>query len=109
MIDKFVMEETVGADGKLVLQLPPDAPRGHIRITVEAVAEREYPPLSAEEEAALDADLETLLSPENLRGLGQTAAEIANSPEFGAWEHRKDIESGESYVEKLRQKRRYTW
>ncbi len=102
MSDKYVFEETVGEDG--TVQLPPDAPHGHIRITVEAM----HPELSAEE-ATLDAELQELLSDENLRGQGLTAGEIARSPEFGAWEHRTDIESGESFVEKMRQKRRYTW
>ena len=103
MSDKYVFEKTVGEDG--TLQLPPDAPRGHIRITVEPVETE----LSSQEEAELDAELAELLSDENLRGQGLTAGEIAHSPEFGAWEHRTDIESGESFVEKMRQKRRYTW
>ncbi len=109
MTDKFIIEENIGADGRIVLQLPPDAPRGRIRITFEAVAPAENPPLSPEEEAVLDAEIDELLSPENLHGLGLTAGEIARSPEFGAWEHRDDIESGETYVEKMRAKSRYTW
>lgn len=109
MTDKFVIEENIGADGKIVLQLPPNAPRGRIRITFETVEPPNTPTLSLEEEAALDAEIDALLTSENLHGLGQTAAEIAAAPEFGAWEHRDDIENGETYVEELREKRRFTW
>jgi hypothetical protein len=109
MTDKFVIQETIGEDG--IVHLPPDAPRGEVVITIEPAAKAEpapEPPLSPEE-AALDAELAALLTPEALRGQGLTAEEIARSPQFGAWEHRDDITSGEDYVEQIRQKRRYTW
>lgn len=103
MTDKLVFEETVGEDGKLTLQLPPGAPRGHIRITVEAV---EPPALSPEEEAALDAEIAELLSDENLQGLGQIAEEIAHAPEIGIWKDRTDITDSVEFVEALRRRRR---
>ena len=96
MSDKYVFEKTVGEDG--TLQLPPDAPRGHIRITVEAV----QPELSAEEEAALDAQIQELLSDENLRGKSQAAEEIAHAPEIGIWQDRTDITDSVEYVENMR-------
>jgi hypothetical protein len=110
MTGKFVIQETIGEDG--IVHLPPDAPRGQVVITIEPATKAEppkEPPRSPEEEAALDAEIAALLTPEALRGQGLTAEEIARSPQFGAWEHRDDIASGEDYVEQIRQKRRYTW
>lgn len=109
MSDRLVIDAEIGEDGKLVLQLPPDAPRGSVKVTVEKTERYAEPELSPEEEAALDAELQELLKPENLRGQGLTAGEIARSPEFGAWQNRTDIPDGTSYVEKLRNKKRYTW
>ena len=109
MSDMIVIDAEIGEDGKLVIQLPPDAPRGPVKVTVEKAEAYEEPELSPEQEAALDAELEELLKPENLRGQGVTAGEIARSTEFGAWKHRTDIQDGESYVEKTRNKKRYTW
>ena len=54
MTDKFVIEETVGKDGKVVLQLPPDAPHGHIRITIEAVLPENEAEATPEPTDALD-------------------------------------------------------
>ncbi len=103
MSDKLVFEEIVGEDGKLVLQLPPDAPHGYIRITIEAV---EPEALSPEEEAALDAEIAELLSDESLHGLGQTAEEIARAPEIGLWKDRTDITDSVEFIEEMRSRRR---
>lgn len=102
MTDKFVIEENIGTDGRLVLQLPPDAPRGRIRITLEAVESVTNPQLSPEEEAVLDAEIEVLLTPENLHGQGQTAAKIAAAPEIGIWKNREDIVDSVEFVESMR-------
>lgn len=102
MTDKFVIEENIGADGKIVLQLPPNAPRGRIRITFETVEPQNTTPLSPEEEAALDAEINALLTSENLNGLGQTAAEIAAAPEIGIWKDRADIGDSVDFVETMR-------
>lgn len=101
MTDRFVTEEIVGEDGKLVLQLPPDAPHGRIRVTIEAASASE-PSLSPEEEAALDAEIAALLTDEALRGQGLTAAEIAKSPAIGIWKDRTDITDSVEFVEEMR-------
>jgi hypothetical protein len=47
---------------------------------------------------------------EDLRGEGLTAAEIASSPEIGAWTEGKDEQSGAEYVETIRRASpRYSW
>jgi hypothetical protein len=104
MTDRLVFEEIVGEDGKLVLQLPPDAPHGRIRITIEAVTPEEDSTLTPEQEAALDAEIEALLSDESLRGLGQTAEEIARAPEIGIWKDRADMTDSVAYIADLRRK-----
>jgi hypothetical protein len=104
MTDKFVTDEIVGEDGKLVLQLPADAPRGHIRVTVEAIREDSAPQLTPDAEAALDAQIQALLSDENLRGQGLTAEEIARAPEIGIWKDRTDITDSVEFVEEMRRK-----
>ncbi|MBI5669960.1 MAG: hypothetical protein HZC41_18355 [Chloroflexi bacterium] len=109
MSDLIVIDAEIGEDGKLVIQLPPDAPRGPVKVTVRKAEAYEELDRTPEQEATLDAELKELLKPENLRGQGLTAGEIANSPEFGAWNNRTDIQDGESYVEKTRNKKRYTW
>lgn len=107
MAEMLVIEEQVGEDGQIVLRLQPGA---HVRITIEKFTPEIEEPLSADEEAALDANLEALLNdPMTLKGQGLTAGEIANSPEFGILAD-ENITDGASYVEELRRKRkRYTW
>jgi hypothetical protein len=65
--ESLSLEGEVTEDGRLVVILPSDVPRGRVRVTVELAPE------------ALE------LSEEDLRGLGLTAQEIASSPEVGAW------------------------
>jgi hypothetical protein len=103
MSDMIVIEAEVGEDGKLVIQLPPDAPRGTVKVTVEPYAE---PELTPEQEAALDSELEELLKPENLRGQGLTAGEIARSPEIGMWKDRPETQDSVAWVEQMRRQRR---
>ena len=103
MTDKFVIDETVGEDGKIVLQLPPDAPHGRIRITIEPTPSAEAR-LSPEEETALDAEIAELLRDENLRGKGLTTGEILKSPAIGIWKDREDITDSVEYVNALRRK-----
>jgi hypothetical protein len=101
MSDILIFEDVVGEDGKLVLEIPPDGPRGDVRVTIERVSKSAEPKLTPEEEAYYDAQLEELLSDENLNGLGQTAEEIANAPEVGMLAD-SDTPDGETYVENLR-------
>ena len=82
----------VTEDGMLIVSLPPDVPRGPVRVTVEMVAE--VPELSEED----------------VRGLGLTAEEIASSPEFGTWGQEGPVPDGARYVEALRSTRpSYRW
>lgn len=77
------VEGEITEDGHLVVDLPPELPRGRVVVTLEPVLE----------------DVE--LSDEDLKGTGLTAEEIAASPEIGSWA-KADIESGAEYVEKIR-------
>lgn len=86
------VEGEITEDGHLVVDLPPELPRGRVVVTLEPVLED-----------VLD------LSDEDLKGAGLTAEEIAASPEIGAWAE-DDIESGAEYVEKIRRASpRYSW
>ena len=87
------IEGEITEDGHLVVDLPPELPRGRVVVTLEPVPEKDV--------------LE--LSDEDLKGAGLTAEEIAASPEIGAWAE-DDIESGAEYVEKIRRASpRYSW
>ena len=86
------MEGEITEDGQLLVNLPPDVPRGRVVLTLEILPTD---------------DLE--LREEDLQGLGRTAEEIAASPEIGAWAEDRDIASGEQYVENLRRRSRYQW
>lgn len=79
-------------DGRLIVSLPPDVPRGPVRVTVETVPE----PLE--------------LSEDDIRGLGLTAEEIASSPELGSWGKGDPVPDGARFVEALRSLRpSYRW
>ena len=79
------VEGEITADGHLLVELPPELPRGRLVVTLEPLPED---------------DLK--LTDEDLTGAGLTAAEIASSPETGAWAEEGEAESGAEYVEKLR-------
>lgn len=100
MTDRITVKGEVTEDGQLIVQLPPDAPRGAVEVTV-----RKH--LTPEEEAALDAEFEALLNdPATFTGLGLSAEEIAGSPVFGIWADREDMADSATYVEELRRKNR---
>lgn len=87
------VEGEITEDGHLLVDLPPELPRGRVVITLE--------PLSED-------DLE--LTEEDLRGAGLTAEEIAASPEIGAWTEDGEERSGAEYVETIRRaSHRYSW
>jgi len=89
----LTIEGEITADGHLVVELPPETPRGRVVVTLELLP-------------ADDLDL----TEEDLKGAGLTAEEIALSPEIGAWAEKGDAQSGAEYVEKLRQAPpRYSW
>ena len=88
----LTLDGEVTEDGRLLVSLPAGAPRGRVRVTL-----------------ALPGDA-CELAEEDLQGLGLTAEEIAQSPEFGAWG--QDGLAGESarLVAELRDGRsRYRW
>ncbi|HEY0511293.1 MAG TPA: hypothetical protein VGH73_05285 [Thermoanaerobaculia bacterium] len=87
------VEGEITEDGHLLVELPPELPRGRVVVTLE--------PLSED-------DLE--LTEEDLRGAGLTAEEIARSPEIGAWTAGNEEQSGAEYVETIRRAApRYSW
>lgn len=87
------VEGEITEDGHLLVDLPPELPRGRVVITLEPLPED---------------DLE--LTEEDLRGAGLTAEEIASSPEIGAWKDDDDEPSGAEYVETIRRASpRYSW
>ncbi|HXU32534.1 MAG TPA: hypothetical protein VN851_18355 [Thermoanaerobaculia bacterium] len=78
-------EGEITEDGQLHVDLPSDVLRGPVLVTLEPLPE------------------ETLeLTEEDLQGAGLTAAEIALSPEIGAWVDDLEIPSGAEYVERIR-------
>lgn len=82
----------VTEDGRLIVSLPPDMPRGPVKVTVETVAEVFE------------------ISEDDLRGVGLTAEEIAASPDLGAWGQEGSVPDGARFVEALRSLRpSYRW
>jgi len=79
------VEGEITEDGHLIVELPPELPRGRVLVTLEPLPED---------------DLE--LTEEDLKGSGLTAEEIASSPEIGAWAEDGEGQSGAEYVENLR-------
>jgi hypothetical protein len=87
------VEGKITEDGHILVDLPPELPRGRFIITLEPLPED---------------DLE--LTEEDLRGAGLTAEEIASSPEIGAWSEDCGERSGAEYVETIRRASpRYLW
>lgn len=87
------VEGEITEDGHLLVELPPELPRGRVVVTLEPLPEE---------------DLE--LTEEDLRGAGLTAEEIASSPEIGAWTADGEEQSGAEYVEHIRRASpRYSW
>jgi hypothetical protein len=76
------VEGEITEDGHLLVDLPPELPRGRVVVTLEPLFED---------------DLE--LTDEDLRGAGLTAEEIVSSPEIGAWSEELEVQSGAEYVE----------
>jgi hypothetical protein len=87
------VEGEITEDGHLLVDLPPELPRGRVLVILEPLPED---------------DLK--LTEDDLTGAGLTAEEIASSPEMGAWAGDGDQQSGAEYVEKLRRvSPRYSW
>ena len=94
MKNALKVEGEITEDGHLLVELPPETPRGRVVVTLELLSE--------------DDDLK--LTEEDIRGEGLTAEEIASSPEIGAWAEGEDEQSGAEYVETIRRASpRYSW
>jgi len=107
MIHRLVLEETVGEDGKLIIQLPPESFHGKVKVTIEVENESQASEMTPEEEAALDAEIEAIINDPNFaRGLGLTAEEIAKSPEIGMWKDRPEMDDSVAWVAEQRRKSR---
>jgi hypothetical protein len=80
-------------DGRLLLDLPAELPRGRVVVTLEP-----------EDENGSD------VTDEDLCGLGLTAQEIAAAPEIGSWADDPESLSGADFVERARRApARYPW
>jgi hypothetical protein len=94
MREALSLEGEITEDGQLIVELPADAPRGRVVLTL------------MQPSAAEDLDL----TDEDLQGLGLAAEDIAASPQIGAWADDPEMATGAKYVENLRQPRpRYEW
>lgn len=92
MKELLSVEGEVTEDGRLVVELPPSVPPGRVMLTLSVLPTD-------------DLDVRE----EDLRGMGLTAEEIADSPEIGTWADDRNVPSGEQYVENLRRRSRYLW
>ena len=89
------IEGNVTDDGRLEAEIPEDAPRGRVRVTL----------VSAD-----DASEDLASSDRDLHGLGLSAADIAQSPEMGSWGSSAEVPDGAVYVDRLRHgSPRYRW
>lgn len=107
MSDIVIVKGDVSEDGKLNVELPPDAPRGEVEVVVRKVSSDEKLRLTPEDEAALEAEISVLLSdPKTFTGLGLTAEEIAKSPAIGIWKDREDMADPVAYLAEMRRRSR---
>ena len=106
MSDVFVFEETIGEDGRLVLHMPPDAPHGRVRVTVEPVNEVRDNEPEDPNDPWYDEEVEQLLTDEALKGKGLPSSEIARSPAIGLWADREDMKDSVAWVNEQRRKSR---
>jgi hypothetical protein len=97
MTDKIIVQGEINDDGQLVVQLPPDAPRGAVQITIEQTAELQEDDFDAELDALIDESL-------NSKGMTMGEIKLPDEPILG-----EDFPDGKTYVEQLRSKRRYKW
>jgi hypothetical protein len=72
------VEGEITEDGHLLLDLPPELPKGRVVVTLEPLPEEEID-----------------LTEDDLLGLGLTAEEIARSPEIGAWAGDHEVSGAE--------------
>lgn len=107
MGETLLLDGEIDAEGRLTVQLPHNAPVGHVRVIIQLeVATSDVATTGDPDEADLDREIARLLQNLETGGMGLTAAEIAQAPEIGAWAHRTDIVDSAEYVEQLRRESR---
>ncbi|MEO8608303.1 MAG: hypothetical protein ABI690_10495 [Chloroflexota bacterium] len=85
------MSDMVIVEGEID-ELPPGAPQGDVEVTIKKRASHTEPILTAEEEAALDAEFKALMNdPQTFTGLSLPMSEILKSPAIGIWKDREDM------------------
>lgn len=87
MAETIVLDGFVDKDGCLTIQLPEDAPRGHVRIIIEKVVHE---------------DDQVELSDADLQGQPDTNDDQLDSEAFGIWRNRTDFADGADYVDRMR-------
>lgn len=105
MGETLLLDGEIDADGRLTVQLPHNAPVGHVRVMLEI----EPLPLqseNAESEDELDREIAELLADIYKGGQGLTAEEILQSPEIGMWANRAETQDSVAFVAKMREKSR---
>ena len=104
MTTPIILRGHVDEAGHLVVELPPDAPRGAVEVRLLPLEEKAPEDMTEEE---LDAALAALRAdPTTFTGLGLRSDEIARSLDVGAWAHRTDIVDSVDYVQEMRRQRR---
>jgi hypothetical protein len=106
MRDMLILDGRIDEQGRLIIDIPSYAPQGEVEVIIKKRTPYVEPELTPEEEAALRAELEELLKPENLRGKGLTAGEIIKSPAIGIWKDREETQDSVAWVSETRRKRR---
>ncbi len=98
MTDKVIVQGEINNDGELIIQLPPDVPRGSVKVTIEqASINIEIDDFDEELEAIIDDSL-------NSESLTMGEIELPDAPIFD-----DDFPDGKIYVDQIRSKRRYAW
>ena len=95
MIDKIIIQGEINDDGELIIQLPPDAPRGAVQITIEQTMALPEDDFDAELDALIDESL-------NSKGMTMGEIELPDEPIFD------NLPDSEEYINQVR-KRRYKW
>ena len=107
MSDIVIVEGKIDENGQLIVQLPPDAPKGDVEVTIKKRTVYLTPELTLEEEAALDAEFETLMNdPQTFAGLGLPMGEILKSPAIGIWKNREETQDSVAWIAEMRRKKR---
>lgn len=111
-METIILRETINEDRilHLELQLPIDAPKGQVRVTIEPNVEIVDPlqPPEGMTEAEIDALFEEALALREKypHGQGLTPAEIVELPQVGLWKDRPETQNSVEYIARLRHRNR---